>query len=238
MDGSHFMQRPHPEAVDDAWHVLDIGNALNVLYWAKFFEMVSDLDFDSIVECGVGRGRSLITIMSLNLVQRNSSGLPVAPRKVVALDSFAGFPEPHSFDFSHRQPTKGEWARSPSGKYEYSPRFIKNVVANAGLGNHLSLLTLVPGFFNETCSRTQTGKIGILHLDGDLYESTRTPLIEFGPSVCPGGIIVIDDFSLEDDPDTDDFPGCRLAVHEFLQRHADFGMFKSMRGTPYLIRRG
>ena len=61
---SIFKQVQHPQDVSDFYHIYNKSNILNVLYWNEYFEMVLDIE-GSIVECGVGRGRSLITILAL-----------------------------------------------------------------------------------------------------------------------------------------------------------------------------
>jgi len=79
--------------------------------------------------------------------------------------------------------------------------------------------------------------MAILHLDGDLYESVLSPLKNLWSKVQLGGLIVIDDFILEDfEFEKEAFPGARKAVSEFLNTNECFECRKSIRGTPYLIR--
>ena len=81
-----------------------------------------------IVECGVGRGRSILILATLNdLLSSSESG----QRKIYGYDSFAGFPEPTAEDKSARNPKKGEWSTSPSGKYRYSPDFVRQIMKDA-----------------------------------------------------------------------------------------------------------
>jgi hypothetical protein len=62
-----FKQTKHPEGVSDFYHTYNLSNVLNVIYWDRYFKMIEGVQGD-IVECGVGRGRSLITILALNLL--------------------------------------------------------------------------------------------------------------------------------------------------------------------------
>lgn len=228
-----FDQRPHPADVDEIYHVLDVANIAAVHYWEFFFEEVRGLDFDSIVECGVGRGRSLMILLALNRLH-SATGL-WSTKRIIAFDSFKGFPAPTRFDDSEREPHEGDWATSPSGRYRYTPDFLNRVLERAGLESGASELLVVEGFFGETCYSTTTGRIGILHLDGDLYESTKGPLDALASRIVPGGVIVIDDFQLNDDSSShESWPGCRRAVMEFVGRHPEFRLLESMRGTPYL----
>jgi hypothetical protein len=102
-----FKQTPHPTDVDEAYHTFNQSNCLNAIYWQKFFDMVEDLAFDSVVECGVGRGRSLITIASLETLYATLGKR--RHRHIYGLDSFEGFPDPTPEDDSPRRPKKGEW---------------------------------------------------------------------------------------------------------------------------------
>ena len=60
-----FKQETHPRDVNVYYHCFNACNILNVIYWRYYFEIVKNIDGD-IVECGVGRARSLITILTLN----------------------------------------------------------------------------------------------------------------------------------------------------------------------------
>jgi len=230
-----FRQRIHPLEVDDYYHVLDSANIAAVAYWWEFLNRVAHLEFESIVECGVGRARSLSILLTLTRLLSECRGC--TQKTVFAFDSFSGFPPPRPEDKSSRDPKEGEWSWSPNWQYQYSISSTRQVLNKAGLSDELKRLRLVEGFFADTCASTDTGSIGILHLDGDLYESTFTPLETLGPRVVSGGLIVVDDYVLDwSEPSQEPFPGCRKAVEEFLNRHSEFSLHKSMRGTPYLVR--
>ena len=114
----------HNPLVDEKFHQLNLGNIGHVLYWKIFFEITKDLPGD-IVECGVGRGRSLLIISALNNILEKHEG---GGRKIFAYDSFEGFPEPSLQDEFFRDIKKGDWSYSPSGKYKYSPEFILQIL--------------------------------------------------------------------------------------------------------------
>jgi O-methyltransferase len=78
------------------------------------------------------------------------------------------------------------------------------------LGVDEARVHLVPGLFEETLVRTDTGPIELLHLDGDWYESTRVCLEVLYDRVVPGGYVVIDDYGF--------WPGARQATDEFRAR--------------------
>jgi len=215
--------------VDDYYHILNSSNVLNAVYWWEFFSQIRGLGGD-IVECGVGRGRSLITIASINKL---ISSLDYREeRKIFALDSFDGFPEPTEFDNSPRSPKKGEWSMSPNKQFKYSPETIAKVMKLADID---SKIDYVEGFFDKTTENLEVENISILHLDGDLYESVKTPLNNLWQKVVIGGLIVIDDYTVEKTED-ESFPGARTAIKEFLRDNVCFDYLTSMRGTPYLKR--
>ena len=229
-----FKQTKQPIEVDDLFHVFNQSNGLNIIYWDFFFRYVESLDFQAIIECGVGRGRSLISLLTLEnfYSSLNNRG----KRKIYGLDSFEGFPEPTKFDISKRNPVKGEWAYSPSGKYKYSPSFIKNIILRADLRDELTNLEIIQGFFDQSILQLDVKSIGILHLDGDLYDSVMIPLNLLSNRIVVGGIVVIDDYIALNDPSLDPFPGARAAVEEFLSKNRNFSLDISVRGSPFLIK--
>ena len=237
-----FSQIKHPHEVDEKFHIFSGDNISNVFFWNYIFSNLAkdNIIFDSIVECGVGRGRSLLTINQLLQIYLkteifNFKGTQFDEIvKVFGLDSFEGFPEPTEFDNSFRKPLKGEWSKSPSGKYQYNKEFIREIFNNASVTQEN--LELIKGFFEESVFnlKDKNLKIGILHLDGDLYESTKVPLKHLSDSVVKGGFIIFDDFILNT-KEKDAFPGSRKAFKEFFEKNKnDFENFYSPRGNVIL----
>ena len=77
------------------------------------------------------------------------------------------------------------------------------------------------GWFQDTVAGSDTGPIALLHLDGDLYESTLVCLEGLYNRVSPGGVVVVDDYELT---------GCRAAVVDYfgvlpagMKPFADYG---------------
>lgn len=104
---------------------------------------------------------------SLELIAASTTG------QVHGFDSFQGLPE--------------AWNRSePAGAYSTAgrlPRVAGNVQLHAG-------------WFEETVPRFMSGRadpIRLLHLDCDLYSSTRTVLDAVRPNIVPGSIVLFDD---------------------------------------------
>jgi hypothetical protein len=206
----HFkgLSAPHPAEIDERFHQLNYVNVGSVVYWADLFGKIAGVPGD-VVECGVGRGRSLLILAVLNDMFDAAEG---GQRRLFGYDSFAGFPEPAPQDASPRQPKKGEWAASPSGKYDYTPDFIRRVLRDGGVDD--AAVTLTPGFFQASLASHPDRPIALLHVDGDLYSSYMATLTQLYPKVAPGGLVVFDDFLLEETP-AEAFPGARKAVKEF-----------------------
>jgi hypothetical protein len=246
-----FAQQKHPKDVNDYYHILNRSNILAVVYWQKYFEMIANVKGD-IVECGVGRGRSLMIILAILMMDRLFRDSSHHDRKVFALDSFEGFPEPTAEDLSIRNPYKGEWACSPNNSFTYSENSLIKVLTLAGLfpvdsekvslDNSLfdsSNLVIVRGYFDTTTTDLPVDRIALLHLDGDLYNSLKAPLTNLWQKIEVGGIVVIDDYylNLDEYPEgKETFPGARLAVEEFISHNKNFKLMESIRGTPYLVK--
>lgn len=229
-----FEQKPHPKEVDDYFHCFNACNILNVIYWRDFFEIVRNVDGE-IVECGVGRARSLITILALNRLYESFESS--YPRNVFGLDSYEGFPEPHIFDNSPRNPKKGEWSYSPNNQFKYTINNIKKVIKNANLIEYSkNKLKLVKGLLEETTKSLNTKKIAILHLDCDLYQATSSSINNLWYKVQVGGVVVIDDYNENKNCEDDTFPGVRKAIDEFRKSNDEHTYKVSLRGTPYLLR--
>jgi O-methyltransferase len=224
-----FESKHNPE-IDEKFHQLNIGNIGNVIYWWKFFGMIKNVKGD-IVECGVGRGRSLLVLAAINqLLEQNEGGR----RAIFAYDSFKGFPEPTTEDTSPRQPKQGEWSGSPSGKYKYSIDFTKQLLKEAGIPTEVINLKLSKGFFCDTLPLHPKQPIALLHIDGDLYQSYKDTLVSLYDLVAVGGLIVFDDFLAEPEQN-ESWPGARLAVKEFFSdKYSQLQV--SERGTCYIVR--
>ena len=225
----NYNEQRHRSDIDEKYHQLNLGNIGRVMYWQNFFDMIKAVEGD-IVECGVGRGRSLLILAAINSLLAASDG---GQRRIFGYDSFEGFPEPTVEDSSPRNPQKGEWSRSPSGNYTYSEDFTKQVIESAAVTTEM--VTLTKGFFSESLAMHPDRPIALLHVDGDLYQSYTSTLQNLFARVAKGGIIVFDDFFEKDDVTTEPFPGARQAVKDFL-RDSYSKLQVSMIGTYYFVK--
>jgi O-methyltransferase len=159
-----------------------------------------DTDY-SFVECGVARGGALA-------LMKYSSG----KNKVFGFDSFEGMPDITDKDIGDYNKSCiftgfGKVGDNLSGGIENVFKTFK--VLNVSTDN----VHFVKGFFNDTVkiNKDLCGKIAILRLDGDWYESTKVCLDELYEQVVDGGCIIIDDYG--------HWVGAKRATDEFREKH-------------------
>jgi O-methyltransferase len=162
-----------------------------------------DTDF-SFVECGVAKGGCLA-------MMKYCSG---KKNKVFGLDSFDGMPNITEKDigtYNKSDPLKdfGKVGDNLSGG-------IDNVYITFNkLGLNMENVDLIKGFFEETLEKKNNidkiGKICVLRLDGDWYNSVKICLDKLYENVIDGGVIIIDDYG--------HFIGAKNAVDEFRKKN-------------------
>ena len=166
------------------------------LYFKDMVEQVQPIEGD-IVECGVsiGHGALLFTLLSDYIAK---------PRVYYGFDSFEGFPEPVEKDETTPITGKGFWANPPDTvlKVLHDGRISDDVIHER--------IRLIKGWFDETLAQYK-GKIALLHLDCDLYESYKLSLDLLYDKVQPGGVIMFDEYE-----DTR-WPGATKAINEFFE---------------------
>ena len=218
--------RPHNLDVDEKFHILNYFNVMSVASFASFFDFIEKIEGD-IVECGIGRSRSLLILSAL------VAGLKLN-RRILGYDSFAGFPEPSPHDMSERNPQKGEWSHSPSQKYQYTQEFCRMVLGQADIPLDEINFSTIKGFFGDTLPYNDSVNIALLNIDGDLYQSYMDVLQNLYHKVSPGGVIIFDDFAEQDNRGF--FPGARLAVKEFLGEQLYGSIRINKYGAYYLVK--
>ena len=133
------------------------------------------------LEFGVWRGRTI-----------NHMARSCPDQKFYGFDSFEGLPK--KWSFGKREMPKGFFSLS-------NPPPVENNVE------------LVVGQFEESISRWKedhTDLIGFMHIDSDLYESSKTIFDELNYQIAVGTIIVLDELC--------DF---RLLIHPETKRHLE-----------------
>jgi hypothetical protein len=159
----------------------------------------------SIVECGVWRGGSIMTV-ALTLIAHGDTS-----RDIYLFDTFEGMSAPSDKDrlpdgslvadvLRHMDPRAEDnlWAFAP---FEAVKR---NVLST---GYPADKLHFVRGKVEDTLPGNAPDRIALLRLDTDWYESTRHELIHLYPRLCERGVLICDDYG--------DWQGARQAVDEY-----------------------
>ena len=146
-----------------------------------------------IVECGVWRGGSMMTV-ALTLMGERS-----AQRDLYLFDTYEGMSEPEDgvdVDVGGR-PASDQLAASKrtesSWIWAYAP--LEEVARNmASTGYPQERVHLVKGMVEDTLPAEAPEKIALLRLDTDWYASTRHSLEHLYPRLVSGGVLILDDY--------------------------------------------
>jgi O-methyltransferase len=153
----------------------------------------------AVVECGVCNGGSAAILAT--------PALRDPKRHIWLFDSWEGLPEPTQYDVS----CHGK--RGEKGMDLGSEETVKSLLFGK-IRLSQKQVHLRRGWFNDTIpiAKPDIGKIALLHLDCDWYESVKFCLDTLLDAVVDGGFVFIDDYG--------HWAGCKKAVDEFLaERH-------------------
>jgi O-methyltransferase len=146
------------------------------------------------VETGVWRGGASIFMKGVLRAMNDTE------RNLWVADSFEGLPAP---DAKYPADAKSRLHLMP-----YLAVSLEQVRANFERYGLLDdRVKFLKGWFKDTLPTAPIGKISVLRLDGDLYESTMDSLANLYDKVSSGGFIIVDDYGAID--------GCRRAIHDF-----------------------
>jgi predicted O-methyltransferase YrrM len=138
-----------------------------------------------------------------------------SPRFYVC-DTFAGHADTDAeIDVSHHE----------SGKFE-------NTTAES-VAEYLAAypaIELVVGDIVETSGQIAEESFGLLHLDVDVYPTTRYSLRHFAPRLAAGAMMVIDDYGFTT------CPGVKRAADEFVAEFPEFRLWHLLTGQALLWR--
>ena len=199
-----IMQTVRPYTMTSPARVWAILNAIQYL-------SASHIEGD-ICECGVWRGGSTMAA-ALKLTSIGDF------RRIWLYDTFAGMPEPTELDkaTANAAPAHEVWRNHQRGTTLNAWCFasLNDVQRNfESTGYPDRLVNFVIGKVEETLKSTSNvpGKIALLRLDTDWYESTKAELETLYERVVPGGVLIVDDYGY--------WEGARRAVDEFFASRA------------------
>ena len=195
--------------VNDFIHHYIKGTAVSMLPQARMDNLqrcvVDVLERDipgDLIETGVWRGGATIFMRGI------LKAYGVTDRRVWVADSFEGLPEPDAARF----PTEAKYHAGPLMKTLYRnfaaglEEVKRNFEAYGLLDEQVKFL---PGWFKDTLPSAPIGKLAVMRLDGDYYESTMDSLTALYDKLSVGGYIIIDDYG------EDVWTNCRQATEHF-----------------------
>lgn len=163
----------------------------------------------ALVECGVWKGGSAMA-MALTLKRIGDES-----RDIFLYDTFSGMTEPRDVDVSiqgeaahaifsatRTSEDASDWCRSP----------LEEVTENVyRTGYPKERVHFIKGKVEDTIPETVPGKIALLRLDTDWYESTRHELAHLFPVLEQYGVLIIDDYG--------HWEGAKKAVDEYISNN-------------------
>ncbi|GAA3861970.1 hypothetical protein GCM10022243_30320 [Saccharothrix violaceirubra] len=155
-----------------------------------------------VVETGTWRGGCCAYLRAVLAVHG------VEDRDVWLADSFQGFPEPdaerYPEDYVYATPEVRRFLDGLDYPIAVAVDEVRARFARYGLlDEHVRFL---PGFFADTLPTAPIGRIAVLRLDGDFYQSTIEALEHLYDRLSPGGFCIVDDYALR---------SCQRAVDDF-----------------------
>jgi O-methyltransferase len=121
-------------------------------------------------------------------------------KKIYIADSFEGLPPPNVDKYEYDKGDTHYLDKNMVSSYE---KVIENFKRFGLMDERVIFLK---GWFKDTLPNAPIGKISILRMDGDMYESTMDALENLYPKLSIGGYCVIDDFYHK---------SCRMAIRNF-----------------------
>ena len=150
------------------------------------------------IETGVWRGGATIFMKAL----LKSEG--ITNRNVWVADSFEGLPCPNEDKF----PDDKKSTLHNLYQLAIPVETVKNNFKKYGLLD--SKVKFLKGWFKNTLPTALIGRLALIRLDGDMYESTMDGLVNLYPKLSKGGYIIIDDWGCVE--------ACKHAVIDFRKK--------------------
>lgn len=160
----------------------------------------------SIVECGVWRGANMM------LAAYTLRNLGATDRDLYLYDTFEGMSPPTAEDIDYNGVAADlHLATQKKGTGVWCEASLEDVQANmTATGYSSDKIHFIKGMVENTIPAKLPGRIALLRLDTDWYESTKHELEHLYPLLEPGGALLIDDYG--------HWQGARQAVDEFFSK--------------------
>jgi hypothetical protein len=157
-----------------------------------------------IVECGVAHGGSMM-MAALTL-----QALGDTSRRIILFDTFAGMPKPDPVRDGKLYFEEWQRRKIDDKSSHWGDVAMEEVAANMrSTGYPMDKVSLIKGMVEDTLESNLPGRIALLRLDTDWYESTAHELKHLYPLLAERGVLILDDYGC--------MPGPRQAVDEYLR---------------------
>ncbi|MFZ5915790.1 MAG: TylF/MycF/NovP-related O-methyltransferase [Chloroflexota bacterium] len=177
---------------------------LCALIQAVKYVVQNDIEGD-IVECGVWKGGSMMTV-AMTLKRLGSQ------RDLYLFDTFEGMTKPSDKDVSYRGTSashKFERLATDDDVSDWARASLQDVTkAMYSTGYDPARIHFIKGKVEETIPVNAPKLISLLRLDTDWYESTAHELVHLFPRLSHRGVLIIDDYG--------HWLGARRAVDEYI----------------------
>jgi predicted O-methyltransferase YrrM len=187
------------------------------------------------LEAGCAAGGSAIVLASAKAKHR----------PLYLYDVFGMIPPPSEHDGHdvHERYALIRSGKSPGIKgqryYGYEQDLLAKVKANftsMGVAPEEHAVQFIQGQYEETMHIAQP--VALAHVDCDWYQSVLTCLRQITPHLVPGGVLIIDDYSLDSPKNSrDGYSGCKSAVDEYFADKRDEFEFV-VRSRVHIVRKG
>ena len=196
----------------EEYEIIKLGMQYSMASWERLYANINSIKYlvnsqieGAIVECGVWRGGSMLTM--LETLKHYS----VINRDIYLYDTFTGMSTPSKEDgiFAHE---KFKELQTGEDKSNWCCADLNDVKSTINLSEYPNeKLHYVKGKIEDTVPGTIPDEISLLRLDMDWYSPTIHALTYLYPKVQSGGVIILDDYGHWD--------GCKQAVDRFVEEN-------------------
>ena len=165
----------------------------NIEYCVK--NIISDNIEGDLIETGVWRGGAVIFMKAI------LKAFNVNDKQVWVADSFEGLPPKNQ----QKYPADATDIHHMSQLLKISLEDVKDNFRKYDLLD--DKVKFLKGWFKDTLKTAPIGKLSLIRLDGDMYESTMDGFHALYHKLQPGGYLIVDDYGA--------IEACKKAVHDF-----------------------
>jgi hypothetical protein len=196
-----------------------------VAHFDKAFESLSNSgSHGDYLEFGVYRGASFIMASQLAGKYQQES------MRFFAFDSFQGLPDSEGETFQ-------------KGEYQCSREMFTKIIKQGGMD--IDKVTIVEGFYEDCLTDSVKSEYNldwasIIHMDCDIYSSTKKALQFIEDLVGPGSVIIFDDWHAFDESDRKEggeMFGEEKAFNDWRLQDCFDELFDSVHGKVFLMNR-